>query len=419
MGTVAKNIDCFLSREYQRFFMPGHKGKTGFSRDLTEVDTLDDLHNPTGAIKAANARLADIYGMDFASMSTCGSTSCVMAMLITAKGKILMGRDAHKSAINTVCLFNLECEFLSDVRDEGYLTAIYTTDAKVLYLTYPGYSSKLVDVDKIVTAAKGKGMVVIVDGAHGAHFPFSNKFPNLPKADMFCVSLHKTMGALTGGAAVFAVEKFASALKDNFLRLHTTSPSFLIMESIDSAVDYMLENPKKIELWIDECQRVKAALENKVQVQNTLDQSRIVISSPGYTGYEIFDIYRKKGIMPEMADMENVIFLTSPYDIEAISILSSVDIYRREDTVEKPQIAFGQAYLPLSSVKNAQVELKCFKDCGGRIAYQPLGAYPPGTAAVLPGEIITDRVIDYFNKIQALGGKIFNMENQMIQVVKS
>lgn len=314
MSSISRMLDSFLQKNYVRFYMPGHKGKTGFERDVTELEGTDDLHDPTGAIKEANDRLARIYGYDYASMVTCGSTVGVMAMLSSAKTPILMGRDAHKSAINSACLFDLACDLVQDVSARGYLDRIKTTSARTLYLTYPSYLGSPADFTEVIKAAKAKGMTVVADCAHGAHFPFSHRLPQLPDADMMCVSFHKTMGALTGGAAVFAKDRYADQLRDNLFRLHTTSPSYLIMESIDTAVDFMVEKGDVVEKWIDECIRVKELLGYKSR--DTDDPTRITLSLAGHTGYELYEVYKKSGIMAEMADLENLVFITSPYDIK-------------------------------------------------------------------------------------------------------
>lgn len=397
--------------------MPGHKGKTGFERDVTELEGTDDLHNPTGAIKEANDRLARIYGYDYASMVTCGSTVGVMAMLSSAKTPILMGRDAHKSAINSACLFNLACDFVQDVSARGYMDRIKTTSARTLYLTYPSYLGSSADFTEVIKAAKGKGMAVVADCAHGAHFPFSHRLPQLPDADMMCVSFHKTMGALAGGAAVFAKDRYADQLRDNLFRLHTTSPSYLIMESIDTAVDFMVEKADVVEKWIDECIRVKKMLGHKSR--DTDDPTRITLSLAGHTGYELYDVYKKSGIMAEMADLENLVFITSPYDISSIQRIAQVDISPGYNGVEHTVPVIGKACKPISYVKGKSTKKLRYSQCEGMISYLPLGAYPPGIACVLPGEIITRQVIEYFEDVLGKGGRIFNMEGEMIQVIQA
>lgn len=414
MRYIHQMTKAFSKKGYARFFMPGHKGKTGYDRDLTEVDDLDDLACPCGAIEKANKRIARMYGYDWATLGTGGSTGCIHAMLLTSKGKVLIGRDAHKSAINAVYLYNISCDFVSDVSTEGFLKAIADTDASTLYLTYPNYYGDGIDVNRVTKAARAKGMMIISDCAHGAHFIAERRMPALPDSDMLCVSVHKTLGALTGGAAVMCKSSYENRLKDNFFRVHSTSPSYVIMESIDDAYDFVESNPQLMEQWVDNCLEVR----KKLRVRDNQDPTRIVISAEGYSGYELFELYKSKGIMAEMADLENVVFLTSPYDIEAIDLLSKIDIEQRSPLAHDLHVPLGGKYKDIFWVKDKEPISIHYKKAEGLVSYKPIGAYPPGTAAVLPGEIITAEVIDYIERILSYGGKLFSVDEEIIKVVE-
>lgn len=418
MRYIHNMTNNFCKKGYKRFFMPGHKGMTGYSRDLTEVDTLDDLACPAGAILEANKRIAGLYAMDYATIASCGSTGCIHAMLLCRKGKVLMGRDAHKSAINAVYLYNIPCEFIGDVSTTGFLSAIETTKAKTLYLTYPNYYGSGVDVKAVLSAARAKGMMIIADCAHGAHFICEKRMPALPDADMLCVSVHKTMGALTGGAAVMCKNAYSDSLRDNFFRIHSTSPSYLIMESIDDAYDFAQSNPQLMSLWVDKCLEVREILKKKVKLTDNHDPTRIVFGAEGYSGYELFDLYKKNGILAEMADLENIVFLTSPYDIESIDLLCQPDIERRPPLIHDLRVPYGAPYKDIFWVKDKSPKSIHYKEAEGMVSYKPIGAYPPGTSAVLPGERITARTIEYIDRILYYGGKLFSVDDEMIKVVE-
>lgn len=417
MSYISSMIDDYVGRKAVRFHMPGHKGKLGYERDLTEVDDLDDLACPNGAILNANKRIAKIYGMDYATMATCGSTGCIHAMLLSSKGKVLIGRDAHKSAVNAAYIFNIPCEFIENVSSEGYIKAIENTGAKTLYITYPNYYGSGIDVNSVVNAARKKGMMLIADCAHGAHFISSMGMPHLPKADMLCVSVHKTLGALTGGAAVMCKQEYKEQLKDNLFRVHSTSPSYLIMESIDNTYAFIWENPQLMARWKEKCLELKNSLGSKVNLVDTIDPTRIVFGADGYTGYELQKLYRDKGIIAEMADMENIVFLTSLYDIESIDLIGKIDLEKRKPLKMDFSVPSGGKYMDISRVKHKPVKTIYYKEAKGMVSYNAIGAYPPGVAAVMPGEVITEEIIDYIERIFSYGGKLFSIENEMIQVI--
>ncbi len=424
----------FNKENYIRFFMPGHKGKTkvDIGNDITEVLDSDDLSSPTLAIMEANNLLAKAYNMPYATMVTCGSTVSVMSMLLTLNTvqiqqgktpKVIVGRDAHKSCINAAYLFDVPCEFIKDTSTKGYIDAINKTGATAIFVTYPNYDGSCIDIGKVERAAKQKGLALIVDCAHGAHFPFSKEFPPLPKADMYCVSAHKTLGTLTQGGIVFSTDEYKQELKENLFRLHTTSPSYLIMESIDSSRAFMEENKDLIGKWIKTCEYVKENI--KADVRQGGDPTRITLSIKGISGYELYDIFANSGIVGEMADMEKVVFITSIYDIDSINELLKVELPQPREERILPSLCYGKEYKAINFVKNKPTQLVTLDKAIGKTSATAIGAYPPGSALILPGEIFTKELVDYFNKILSLKGHIFGLsiekgekEIPMVKVIK-
>lgn len=402
-----------------RMHMPGHKGQVKY--DVTEILETDNLEQPSGAILETNQKIAQIYGMEFATLCTCGSSAAILAMLLCVDGKILIGRNAHKSCINGVMLFDLEAEFFEDVSTNGYLLAIEKSDAKFVYVTYPDYYGRCVDIEKICRAAHEKGKIVLVDCAHGAHFDFSEKLPKLPKAaDMFCVSAHKTLPfALTQGAVLFSKNQFSKKLLKNLFMVHTTSPSFLIMESIEHGVCFMEQEKVLIEKWIDKCEIARKTLDVEFAGgEFQQDLTRLTFSVEGYCGFELEAYYREHGIIAEMADNKNVVMITSPIDLDAIDQLVSLPLPTKK---AKKQIDYkiitGISALSIREIKGKSSERVLLNDAVGRISASSLGVYPPGIANVLPGEIITGQIVDYFNEIMQSKAQIFGMENGYVYCI--
>lgn len=383
--------------------------------DVTETYGTDNLAMPKDAILQANEKLASAYQMDYASMVTCGSTAAIQAMLLCAQGKILLGRDAHKSAVNSVMLFRLEAEWLADVSTSGYLHAIQETRPNTVYVTYPDYYGSCVDIEAICKAVHAYNGLVLVDSAHGAHFPYSSRLPECPGcADAFCVSLHKTLPCLTQGAAVLAKRSLAATLKQKLFAIHTTSPSYLIMASCDQARAYMELHQEQIEEWIDRCLQVRRQMKDSVRfVRPESDVTRFAFSVDGYTGYELAEHYRQKGILVEMADLDYVVMITSPVAIEEIeTIFTCLPPKRAEKGRAAVQPVIGKAAYPVHMSLDERLVLLPYVQAEGRISGRAVGAYPPGIASLLPGERVTEEVINYVGCLLRQGGQLFGMTEE-------
>jgi arginine/lysine/ornithine decarboxylase len=223
--------------------------------DANSTKALDNLSNPDGVIKEAEALLADSYWADHAFMLVNGSTFGVQAMIMSVcspKDKILMPRNVHKSAVNAVILsgaipvfidpeINTEYGIANGVSYDQVKKAVQDNpDAKAIFLINPTYFGVVSDLRAIIRLCRRRGLLVLVDEAHGAHFPFHNDFPENATAlgaDMATVSLHKTGGSFTQSSALLMNERNldVSTVRTVINLMQTTSASYLLMASIDLA----------------------------------------------------------------------------------------------------------------------------------------------------------------------------------------
>ena len=277
--------------------------------DVTELAATDDLHCPRGPLKAAQELAAEAFGAGrtwfLVNGSTCGIHAMVAANCAPGQ-KLIVARDFHASAFNAMCLARVKPVYVYPRPDAAHAGACATggcaadacatsacaadacatdacttdgcaaaaaaawlttelpghvapeaieraldahPDAAALYITRPDYYGGACDLEAIAAAAHRRGVPVLVDEAHGAHFAFSGILPSsaLQAGADFCVqSAHKTLPAFTQGAYAHAsgaavremperVERFGHALR----ALQTSSPSFLVMSSLDYAREYM------------------------------------------------------------------------------------------------------------------------------------------------------------------------------------
>ncbi|NTU77585.1 MAG: aminotransferase class V-fold PLP-dependent enzyme, partial [Alphaproteobacteria bacterium] len=259
--SLQETLGAYERENPARFHMPGHKGRglAGFWReelplwDVTELTNTDNLHMPRGAIAVAETSMAQAYGAKASFFVVNGGTNAVQAMILALDDtdKLLLARDCHRSAVNGAALRGIETCYISPRYDEkrgllGMVTpedldqALTQTGATAALITTPNMYGFCADAAGLAEAAHRHGALLLVDGAHGAHYPFSDALPRALSgyADVFVHSQHKTMDALTQAASLHLCE---CRIKPEQLRralamTETTSPSYVLMASLDWSV---------------------------------------------------------------------------------------------------------------------------------------------------------------------------------------
>ncbi len=351
---IYEMLFSFFKKEEVSFHMPGHSRGKSFSSeffenfpslDTTELESTDDLNNPTGPVKKAMALAKDAFGSEKTFFVTTGSTTALHAALLscTAQGdKIIVFRDAHKSIVNACCLYNLKVIFTSSITFANVLKN--HPDAACAVITRPDYYGICHDISEIIKDLHTLSIPVIVDEAHGTHLHFCPElFP--PDAlslgaDIVVQSAHKTTPALTPGSFLHVNSSFRAKdprdvvhrdIQYNISRVSTSSPSFLITASLDYARYYLSEfgNIKYKELfknillfYLALSLEVKDSLPShivrfleKPSVNNrTFDFTRISL----FTKYlpispsELASELAKRGIFIEFFDVEKIVLICKP-----------------------------------------------------------------------------------------------------------
>lgn len=450
-GTKRKTLDERL-KEYAQtdaypFHMPGHKRRLcgwmdPYAADITEIDGFDDLHAPEGALKEAMERAAALYGAKrsfyLVNGSTCGILAAIFAAVPRA-GKLLMSRNAHKSAYHAAGLRLLKTEYLMPkIGGNGVCGAVSPKevrrmldrhpDADAVYVTSPTYEGIVSDIAEIAKLAHARRIPLIVDEAHGAHFGFCDAFPQTAArlgADLVIQSMHKTLPSLTQTALLHldsayvsesAVQKFLSVFQ-------TSSPSYLLMGGMDRCACLLMEEGGRLfdsySDLLDEFYRKSEAF-SRIRVLRRsdfsdgeafdFDKSKLVISlkHADLSGKRLYDILRDDyRLQMEAYSFDYVIGMTSILDggegmerlYRALLDIDRKTGKKKETGCDGPALmrrlyAPREKKLELWEAAERRTEEVSFEEAAGRISGCMAGIYPPGIPAIACGEVLDGDFIE-------------------------
>lgn len=433
--SIASMLSSYEKSGYARFHMPGHKGVFDAPSDVTELSVTDDLYFPSGAILALEKRLERAYGARRSFPLVNGSTGGILAMMLSLgrEKRVLLSRTCHRSAIHAIALCGHNVSFMAEETPQAVDAALCETPADAVFITSPAYDGVCRDVKGIADVSHAHGALLFVDAAHGAHFPFAPSLPQFPAdvVDMWCVSAHKTLDALTqtailhlGAHCPFSVEDVERAL---FLS-STSSPSFLLMASLERALDNALkENRWEAHvLWIREIRSKIAGMDGLLlndAPHTDITRLCIDVSERNITGYAAQKHLVACGVMPEMADMSRVVLITTPSDREEwyARLLDALASLPHEKTALVPLQApddFGALHISVRDAMLGDTAYVPLKRAGNRIAAGPVGIYPPGNAVIFPGERITFCAIEYLTRCREAGAVLSGLYASRVPCVR-
>ena len=159
-----------------------------------------------------------------------------------------------------------------------------------IIITSPTYEGFAANVEEISRICREKGVKLIVDEAHGALYPFSNKLPEsaVKHADYTVQSLHKTAGGLNPTALLHSNDNDPA---EALFMINTTSPSYPLLATIEANINYL--NSRKGRKKINELiENIKAL--NLPSPQGGDDITKILIKKDGISGYELSKILFEK-----------------------------------------------------------------------------------------------------------------------------
>ena len=420
----------YRTKDPLRLHMPGHKGRGEVeSLDITEICGADSLYEADGIIRESERYAGEIFGAH-TFYSAEGSSLSIRAMLYIVnnysqkqgkKAKILAGRNAHKSFLSAVALLDIEVEWLYSERGSSYLSCPLTESdvlsrleggdelPTAVYITSPDYLGNMADVEAIAKVCHSRGVLLLVDNAHGAYLKFLPKssHPIDLGADMCCDSAHKTLPALTGGAYLHvsgnAPDGFAESARTALALFGSTSPSYLILSSLDRVNAYLSDGyPERLAHFIGELSRLKRALVDWGYELCGDEPMKITLSTKpyGYTGYEIAERLLALGIVAEFSDPDFVVLMPTP-EISQTELSRLLDalfgIPKREALTERPPRLFKPTAVmtPRAAILRESECVLADESLGRTLAAVTVGC-PPAVPILVSGERVDEASIAAF-----------------------
>ena len=469
------------------FHMPGHKRRLGpnetehlYEMDITEIDGFDNLHEPEGILKDAQDFAADLYHSEETKFIVNGSTAGLLAAIAgicSDGGEILVARNCHKAVYHAIELHHLKPYYVYPPINTKYglNEGIYPQDVEKMWITHPNiqaivitsptYDGVVSDIQSICEIAHKHRVPVIVDEAHGAHFNFSEYFPESAVAlgaDVVIQSTHKTLPAMTQTALIHLNGTLIN--RERIRRMltiyQTSSPSYILMGSIDSSLHMLSEKGKILYTeYTVELEKLRNAIHRNChwikmpeytdfdpKYSKDYDRSKLVLSvrDTGMTGKALHErLLNKYHLQMEMVSADYVLAMTAVGDSQdgyqrLLQALTEIDeeiahqqkVYDFKDTETAYEAAENEGVYDLNELPAVEQRMSVYdaeqsrrENClleaaDGRVAADYIYLYPPGIPLVTPGEIITERVMSVILRWLENGLHVSGVqEDQTVRVV--
>ncbi|MCH1964689.1 aminotransferase class I/II-fold pyridoxal phosphate-dependent enzyme [Paraclostridium sordellii] len=462
---IINSLNKIIDDNIISFHMPGHKKgfiyeslgyekllKSIYKLDTTEIPGTDNLHSPEDAIRKSLEMASEAFKSDktyyLVNGSTCGIEAAITS-IVKPKEKIIINRDCHQSAINACIIGDIEPVYINTsineysniiegVKVEDVKLVIdKNLDAKALFLTYPTYFGNTFNLKEICDYAHSKNMCVIVDEAHGAHLGLSEELPETALsqgADLVIQSTHKTLPSFTQSSMLHVkgnkvdIDKLSSMLRIT----QTSSPSYLLMASLEIAVDIYLNKGKDLmESLLNNIENFKDSINflKYIKIDYSNDKTKIYLNTKnlGITGYELENILRQNyKIQVELSNYYGVLLIATigntkdEFDklkealIDIEKSIKNKDILRDVDyPMEIPKKILTPREAFYSNKKSVKIN-----DSIGKISGDYIIPYPPGISLVSPGEIITKEIIDYILQCREKGMNVSGVKDSSLEYIQ-
>ncbi len=445
---------------------PGHKGgwfagedlaelvgREGLALDLPAMTATDSTLHPTGCVRDAQRLAAELYGAGETFYLSAGSTLGIAAALLAAvppRATLATVRNIHRSVVAGLVLCGgrprfvatevlPECGALGPTADDVAAALDEDPRPAAMLVTRPTYYGLAGDLAGIAAACHERGVPLVVDEAHGAHLPFlppGGPEPALTAgADLVVQSCHKTLGSLVGSAQLHVGRESlveAERIREALNLVQTTSPSFLLLASLDLVRRRMaregrelfaavVEDVRTLEDRIDALPGIEVLRPERVErlAAHRRDPLRLVVSvrGTGWTGYEVEKILREEyHVEDEMADWFNVVYVLSPQDDPAArgrlvdglrAVSQSPRVEARMANDEDALFVVGHSsfvLLPRDAALGSK-ETVPLAGAVGCVCAEMVMFYPPGIPLLMPGQEVTAEVIDHCRRLLAAGAQ--------------
>lgn len=466
---IVQALKKFVADDPQSFHVPGHKNgllsnlpneiKQALKYDVTELTGLDDFHHPEEAIHQAEQLLASTYEASRSFFLVNGSTVGNLAMIYATCEKgdtVLVQRNAHKSIFHALELVGVNPVYISPKWDIKSQTAgcidLETLEqavasyphAKAAIFTYPTYYGVTAkDLAKQIKLCHAYKIPVLVDEAHGAHLTVSKNLPASALelgADIVVQSAHKTLPAMTMASFLHMKSSLVSEQKVNrYLRmLQSSSPSYLLLASLDDARSYVANYTKADYAYLMEIRQQfieSLTMVTDLQVVEVNDSLKLLVRAPGYTGFQLKEALEKLHVYVELADAKQVLLILpllkqeDSYSItdlcnrmkEVYTHLKNFPSTENTNEIESFEtITITQPEYSFEEIEKAEKEWIPYIRAIGRIAATTIIPYPPGIPLLVQGEKITGAQISQLEELLGIGAMFqgdHRLQEKLIQVI--
>ena len=482
---LINRLKAYKDSRIYPFHMPGHKrlqlggikGETArsgmdfpnpFFVDITEVEGFDNLHHAQGILKQSMEWAARGYGADRTWYLINGSTCGILASVCGCTrpgGHILMSRNCHKAAYHAAYINHLRTSYVypQDLPGLGIQGGILPEDVEkaleehrdiqAVFIVSPTYDGVVSDVSKIADIVHRKGIPLIVDEAHGAHFRFGKWFPDSALdmgADAVIQSVHKTLPSLTQTALLHIKGNYVNSRNiERYLSIfQSSSPSYVFMASIENSIFVMDRmqrerdsvQMKEYEAHLMDLRRRLASMKNLRLVDRDivgmggvwdLDVSKIVVSTRGtaLSGADLSSILREKyHLEMEMCGADYVTAITTVFDSpEGLQRLGDsleeidADVTGTPGSREDGPAVYGmraQAQCCLREAMESPSRPVLLKGSEGKISAEFVYLYPPGIPILAPGENIARNILDVIEEYIKKGLPIQGPEDESLETLR-
>ncbi len=474
--SILEALSIRSKSDYYPFHMPGHKRNMEdhilerfYALDITEIDGFDNLHDPRGILREAMGHAAKVYGSKETFYLINGSTAGILSAVqscVKRNETIIIARNCHQSVYNAAALMNAKTEFvypsiLSDWNMAGGIEAAEVEraleenpGAKAVLITSPTYEGITSPISEIAETVHKRGIPLIVDEAHGGHFPFSKEFPESALrqgADLVIQSIHKTLPAFTQTALLHRQGNLVDSdrLKYYLSVFQSSSPSYLLMAGIDECIRYLEKEGDHLwDLILEEAKYFRKMAENWKHLRAFIprgkqeaDPLKIVFAPVkgckkqglGYTAVDLYrELLQKYHLQFEMVTPGYVLGILTCMDRweglkrlrEAMAEIDGALEEEKETPFigyrTKQPVPFNPAPIRVQSIAEAleapsrQIGLNESK---GKTAAGFIKLYPPGIPIITPGEVISQQILDTLIESRKQGFLLQGTENGRIRIV--
>lgn len=441
------------------FSCPGHKGGAGADPALRDLlgdgpftnDVWLDTTTYEAARKAAEQRIAALWGADRAFILVNGSTSGNHALLLATLGPgdtVVCSRDAHVSTHTALMLTGARPVWVTPDQHPGWgigtglspealaLALDANPDAKLAVVVSPSYSGVCSDLPRLVGIAHRRGVPLVVDEAWGPHLRFGST-AGLPidaltaGADAVITSTHTMLSSLSQSSVLLVrggripVDRVAAAVR----MTQTTSPYLPLVASVDSCRAQLEDDGDALVGWAVDLARLARTLLARIPGLRVLEVEDLDLDArrPTYGGLDpckiVVDIRGRgldgvgadralrevHGIAVEGSDPSHLYLVVGPGDsvasvrrlVLALAALGTPGRIPRTPAQSLPPSP-EQAATPRDAYFAAQERVPLALAVG-RVCAELVTPYPPGIPVLAPGEVVSQEVVSWLRSAVAAG----------------